>query len=142
GHPLLGLEGLDPVDESRARHPYPHGLGIVALRAGDRVLDERQPLVVLHVASRLIGHAGHDLESLHDVALAHEAIESEVRGVALNAGAWLPLLGHPPGLLLIEEGEGVATAVAGGGGEGVAGEDGLGPRLAVELLRGGALLPG
>jgi hypothetical protein len=59
------------------------------------VLDERLALVVLHVA-RLAYGMPRPARSPSDVALADEAVEREVRGVALQAGAGLLLLGHAP----------------------------------------------
>ena len=87
GDALLGFERLDPGDESRARHAQPHRLGLVAVHAGERVLDQELALVVLHVVRLLVGHGVDLLEALRDVALADETVESQVRRVTLQAGA-------------------------------------------------------
>src|SRR5262249_57976881 len=107
-----------------------------AAEARDRMLKERLALVSLQPAGLAIGQAGDVLETLLDVALPDKAIEGEVRGVALDACARLLLLGHPSGLLLVEEREGVTTPIAVVDRERVAGEDPLEPRVAIELLLG------
>jgi hypothetical protein len=102
------------------------------------MLDERVALLVLHVVRLLIRHGADRLEALLHVALAGEAVEREVRRVALDAGARLRLLRHAARLLLVEERERVAAAIAVVDREGVAGEDALEPRVALELLLGEA----
>ena len=100
------------------------------------MLDEKLALVVLQVARLGVRHARHLLEALLDVALADEAVEGEVRRVALEARAGLLLLRHAPGLLLVEEHVDVPAPVAVVERERVAGEDALQPGLPVELLLG------
>ena len=139
---LLGLERLDPGQERGAGHAQGHGLRLVAVHAGERVLEQKLPLVVPHAVRLFVGHAGYLLEALRDVALADEAVQGEVRGVALDARARLFLLGHPACLLLIEEGVRVAPAVAVVEGKGVAGEDAPEPRVPVELLLRGSAVTG
>ena len=75
------------------------------------MLDERLPFVVLQLAGLAIRHSRDLLEALLDVSLPHEAIEGEVRGVALQAGSGLLPLGHAPGFFLVEEGIQVAAPV-------------------------------
>src|SRR6185312_8229017 len=116
--------------------------GIVAVDAGDRMLDEGLARPITHAASLLVRHAGHLLEPFGDVAVTGEAIERQVGRVAVQTGAGLLALGHPPGLLLVEERIEMAPAVTIVEREGVAGEDALEPRIAVELLGGGATVAG
>src|SRR5205823_13181416 len=103
GDSLLGPKRLDAGHEPRPGDADGHGVGIVTVDAGDGVLDEGLALVVLHLARLAIWKAGDLLEALLDVAVAGEAIEGQVRGVALNAGPGLLLVGHAPGLFLVEE---------------------------------------
>src|SRR5206468_1295810 len=135
GDTLLGLERLDAGDETRPRDADRHRLGLVAVHAGQRVLDERLPAIVLQIAGLAVGHGRDPLEPILDVALADEPIESEVRGVTLQARAGLLALCHAPGLFLIEQRVEVAAPVAVVERESVAREDPLEPRIAVELLR-------
>ncbi len=106
------------------------------------MLEQRLALVVRHAVRLFVRHAGHLLEALRDVTLADEAVQGEVRGVALDARARLLLLGHTARLLLIEERVRVAPAVAVVDGKGVAGEDASEPRLPVELLLRGSAVAG
>src|SRR5262249_1876607 len=89
----------------------------------------------------LVGHAGDDLEPARDVALSHESIEREIRGVALQTRARLLAFGDPARLLLVEEAVEVPAAIAVVEGERVPGEDASQPRLLVELLLGGPGVP-
>ena len=114
----------------------------MAIHAGERVLNQELALVVLRVPRLRVWHAGHLLEAGGDIALADEAIQGEVRRVALQARAGLLLLGHAARLLLVEEGVGVAAPIAIVDGKGVAGEDAPEPLLAVELLLRGAGVAG
>jgi hypothetical protein len=84
----------------------------VAVHAGQRVLDQELALVVLRVPRLRVWHAGYLLEAGGDIALADEAVQGEVRCVALQARAGLLLLGHAARLLLIEEGVGVTAPIA------------------------------
>ena len=137
GDALLGLEGFDAGDEAGPRDANRHRLGLVAVDAGDRMLDERLLFVVLHIARVAVRHPGDLLEALADVALAGEAIEREVGRVTLDARAGLLLLGHPPRRFLVEERVGVTAPVAVIERERVAREDALEPGIAAELLLGG-----
>src|SRR5439155_22402871 len=127
-------------NERRPRHAQCHRLRIMAVQTGHGVLDQRLALVVLHVPGFLVRHAGNQHEAFRHVTLAGEAVQRQVRGVTLQAGARLLPLRHPAGLLLVEEGVGVAAAVSIVDGERVTGEDPPEPRLLVELLLGEATI--
>ena len=127
---------------SGAGHPQGHGLRVVAVDAGERMLEQRLALVVPHAVRLFVGHAGYLLEALRDVTLADEAVQGEICRVTLDARARLFLLGHSTRLLLIEEGVRVAPAVAVVEGKGVAGEDASEPRLPFELLLRGSAVAG
>src|SRR5262249_41789540 len=126
---LMGLERLDAGDEPGARHAGRHRFRIVAIEAGDGMLDEKLPLVVLEIPGLAVRHPGNLLESLLHIPLADEAIERQRRGVTLQTRAGLLALGDPLRLLLVEEAVVVAAAVAIVEREGIAGEDALEPRL-------------
>ena len=96
------------------------------------------PLSSFISRASLVRHGRDQLEAFLDVALAGEAIERQVRGVALDARAGLLLLGHAPGRFLIEQRVEVAASVAVVERERVAGEDPLEPGVTLELLLGRA----
>ena len=79
--PCAGLERPDAFQEAGRRDAQLHGLGIVAVDAGDRVLDQLARLHVRHVVQRL--------EALDQVAVAELVIGGVQGGVAVEAGARL-----------------------------------------------------
>ena len=136
--PCLALSALMPAMKPGPRDAHGHGLRLVAVHARDRMLDQGPALSSFMSRASAYGMPGDHLEALRDVALAGEAVQGEIRGVAVQARARLLPLGHPPGLLLVEERVGVPATVAVVEREGVAGEDALEPGVPVELLLGGA----
>ena len=121
---LRFLERGDPLDEARAGDPERHRLRVVAVDAGDRVLDE---VLGLHV-----GHGVDLLEAFDQVAVARLLVGEVDRRVAVKARArLLDLLSL--GEELVFEHVGMAPLFAEISREGVAGPQRLEPRILLDL---------
>ena len=120
------LQGLDPVDESRAGDAQFHGAGIVAIDAAHRMRALDVPEVLAGQTWDRIFRAGLDhqrgpvlivhraqlFKTLHHVALASLAIGGNDRRMAMQARARLRTLGDAARLFLVQEHVGVTAAVS------------------------------
>lgn len=139
-------EVLEGIHEAGAGDAECHGVGLVAVDAGDWVLDEGVALVIGHVACLLVGDGAEGFEAfgklfpglgVGDAGFGAEvAVGGEHGGVAVEAGAGLVELFDALGFVLVDEHVGVAALFAVVDGKGVAVKDGAPEWVGIEFLEG------
>ena len=126
---------LDAANKSGTGYPEVHGVGCVAVHAGDRM---RMPHVVQHFVGLLIAHGEGLFKALVRVAVAELAVERHHRGVAVDARAGLGLR-LSLGLFLILQHVRVAPSVSIVDGKRIAREHALEPGIPFDLFFGEGL---